>query len=270
VGPTPTLPPYRLAGLKKTPQGIRVPGVARDIFVKIASGRTEWRDAFHLVSCNYQARGYEEPFASKIRFTPFHALPDVVTFVAKLGDRVLATFSLVPDNTRLGLPLESIYGDEIRKLRQERRRLAEVSSLAADKDLGLREFRQVFVALIRLMFQYHVSHGGDTWVITVNPRHRDFYTKGMGFVPLGPPKVYSTVQNHPAEGYWVDVDHMRRTAPKMHQEIFGEWLPGEALGAPRMLPHMIRYLGDQSTQDAKKTIREVLDCEEFFASPRRW
>jgi hypothetical protein len=262
--------PFRLADAKKTPMSIRVPGVARDIRVKIASERAEWRDAFELVSSNYQARGYEEPFASKVRFTPFHALPDVVTFVAKLGSQVLATFSIVPDNTLLGLPLESIYGDEIRRLRTSRRRLAEVSSLAADKSLKLREFRQVFVAMIRMMFQHHVSHGGDTWVITVNPRHRDFYTKGMGFVPLGPPRAYSSVQNHPAEGYWVDAELMRQTAARMHDEIFGEWLPGEALAAPKMLSHVVRYLGERSTEDARKTIHEVFDQEEFFASPRRW
>ena len=156
---SPALAPYRLADAKKTPLSIRVPGVSRDLRVKIASERAEWRDAFQLVSSNYQARGYEEPLASKVRFTPFHALPDVVTLVAKLDDRVLATFSLVPDNTLLGLPLESIYGDEIKALRRSRRRVAEVTSFAADKDLGLREFRQVFVALIRLGMHYHLSQG---------------------------------------------------------------------------------------------------------------
>ncbi len=268
VSPAPV--PFPLLDGKRTPMAIRVPGVARDIRVKIASERAEWRDAFQLVSSNYQARGYEEPFASKVRFTPFHALPDVVTFVAKHEGRVLATFSMVPDNTLLGLPLECIYGDEIRELRRSRRRLAEVSSLAADKDLGAREFRAVFVAMIRLLMQYHLSHGGDTWVITVNPRHRDFYNRRMGFIPLGPARTYSSVQDHPAEGYWLDLDLMRQAAPRMHREVFGEWLPGAALAAPRMLPHVVKYLGDRSTQDARDTIREVMDLDEFFASPRRW
>jgi len=266
----PMLVPYRLAEAKKTPLSIRVPGVARDIRVKIASARAEWRDAFQLVSSNYQARGYEEPFASKVRFTPYHALPDVVTLVAMLEGRVVATFSMVPDNTLLGLPLESIYGDEIRALRRARRRVVEVTSFAADKDLRLREFRQVFVALIKLGMHYHLSQGGDTWVITVNPRHRDFYTKAMGFVPLGPPRTYSSVQNHPAEGYWFDADLLRETSPKMYGEIFDESLPGEALVAPKMLSHVIRYLSDRSSTAARKTIREVFDQDEFFASPRRW
>jgi hypothetical protein len=107
-------------------------------------------------------------------------------------------------------------------------------------------------------------------VITVNPRHRDFYVKAMGFLPLGPPKTYSSVQNHPAEGYWSDVKQLRELSPKMAEEIFREGVPGEALVAPKMLPHMIRYLGDQSSQAARKTIREVFDCDQFFASPRRW
>jgi len=266
----PSPPPFRMAGSRTGPRPIRVPGVARDIHVKIASERPEWRDAFQLVSNNYQAKGYEEPFASKVRFTPYHALPDVVTLIAKLGEKILATFSLVPDNTLLGLPLGSIYGDEIRTLRQSRRRMAEVTSFAADEELKLREFRPVFVALIKLMMHYHLSQGGDTWVLTVNPRHRDFYTKGMGSVPLGPPRVYSSVQNHPAEGYWFDVDLMRRSAPKMYADIFDDPIPGEALCAPKMLPHLVRYLGDRSTQDSRQTIREVFRPEEHFSSPRRW
>jgi hypothetical protein len=270
LGSIPVHVPFRLAEAKKTPLSIRVPGVARDIRVKIASERAEWRDAFQLVSSNYQARGYEEPFASKVRFTPYHALPDVVTLVAMLEGRVVATFSMVPDNTLLGLPLESIYGEEIRGLRRSRRRVVEVTSFAADKDLRLREFRPVFIALIKMCMQYHLSQGGDTWVITVNPRHRDFYTKAMGFVPLGPPRAYSSVQNHLAEGYWFDADLLRETSPKMYGEIFDEELPGEALIAPKMLSHVIRYLGDRSTTDARKTIREVFDQDEFFASPRRW
>ena len=262
---------FRLAEAKKTPRSLPVPGIARDIQVKIASERSEWREAFELVSSNYQARGYEEPFASKMRFTPYHALPDVITLVAKLGGRVLATMSMVPDNTLLGLPLESIYGDEIKSLRRNRRRMAELTSLAVAKELNLREFRHVFDTIIKLATQYHMSQGGDTWVITVNPRHRDFYTKSMAFTPLGPPRTYSSVQNHPAEGYWTDIERLKAMATEKYVRLFfQEPIPGDAMVAPRMLSHLIRYLGDQSTPAARQTIREVFDCDEFFASPRRW
>jgi hypothetical protein len=233
----------------------RVARIAREIEVKIATKRQEWKEAFELVARNYQACGYEAPLASKVRFTPYHALPDTVTFIAKHAGKVVMTFSLVPDNTVLGLPLESIYEDEVRQLRQKRRRLAEIISLAADREVSMREFRQVFVALIKLSFNYHISRGGDTWVITVNPRHRDFYTKAMGFAPLGPPRTYSAVLDHPAEAYYVDEELMKVRAPKMYHEIFDDPPPAEALVAPRMLPHLVRYLGEQSSAASAQTIR---------------
>jgi len=258
------------AAKKVTPREVSVEGVARDIRVKIASDRAEWKDAFQLVASNYQACGYEAPHACKVRFTPYHALPDSVTFLAKHEGRTLMTLSLVPDNTLLGLPLETIFGEEVRALRRQRRRLGEVISLAADKELSMREFRQVFVGLIRLMKQYHVTHGGDTWVITVNPKHRAFYTKVLGYASLGPNRPYGAVEGAPAEAYVLDVPLMQASVPKMYAQIFGEWLPGDALVAPKMLPHMVRYLGGQSSKESHHTIHEVFNLDRYFGSPRRW
>jgi len=265
-----TISPRRPADVSRRLRSIAVPRVARDFQVKIASNRDEWKQAFQLVARNYQACGYEAPLSSKVRFTPYHALPDTVTLVAKLGDRVAMTLTLVPDNTQLGLPLESIYGEDVKRLRRERRRLAEVISLAADKDVNMREFRQVFVTLIKLLIHYHMSRGGDTWVITVNPRHRDFYTKAMGFATLGPPRTYSAVEGHPAEAYYLDVELLKGKAPKMHREIFGEPVPGEVLIANKMLPHLVRYLGGQSSEASARMIRETFNFDKYFMNPRRW
>src|SRR5690349_14351424 len=68
--PQPAGRPAGLATAKARPREIPVPRLGRDIRVKIASERGEWRDAFRLVSSNYQACGYEAPHASKVRFTP--------------------------------------------------------------------------------------------------------------------------------------------------------------------------------------------------------
>jgi len=270
VIPTSSGTPVVRPGEKPDPRSIPVSGVKREFRVKIAAERSEWKDAFQLVAMNYQAVGYEEPLASKVRFTPYHALPDTVTFIAKLQGRIVMTFALVPDNTLLGLPLETIFTDEVKDLRRQRRRMAEVISLAADSDVAPREFRAIFVAMIRLMMQYHVSHGGDTWVITVNPRHRDFYTRAMGYVPIGPPRPYPNVLDHVAEGYMVDVPLMKEHAPKFYQQVFGEPLPGDALSAPKMLPHLVRYLGSQTSKASGETIREVFNFDKYFNTPRRW
>jgi hypothetical protein len=264
-------PVYRPGQEKHDPRAIPVPRIARDIRVKIASERAEWKDAFQLVALNYQAAGYEAS-DSKVRFTPYHALPDTVTFIAQHEGRVVMTFSLVPDNTLLGLPLESIYGEEVKQLRRERHRLAEVISLAADSQVTQREFRSVFVMLNKIMMQYHVSHGGDTFVIVVNPRHSDFYSKAMGYTRLteGPPRAYANVQDAPAEAYRNSMEIMKARSPKMYDQIFGEWLPGEALVAPKMLRHMVRYLGSQTSSSSGQKIREVINFDKFFNTPRRW
>jgi hypothetical protein len=176
----------------------------------------------------------------------------------------------VPDNTLLGLPLEALYADEVRGLRRAGRRLGEVISLAADPGLGLREFRPVFVALIRLMKQYHVAQGGDTWVITVNPRHRTFYTRALGYAPLGPCRAYAAVQDAPAEAYWTDTALMAQNAPRLCQEVFGAALPPAALLTRRMPRDLVREFDGQSTLGDRRKVQGVLEYVDHYGSPRRW
>jgi hypothetical protein len=237
--------------------------------VRRKSARGPEPEAFELVAANYQECGYQAPTDKPYRFTPYHTLPDTFVFVAKHEGRVLATFSLVADNTLLGLPMEAIYGEEIAALRREGRRLAEVTSLAS-ADLGPREFLQVFTALIRLMKQYHVSRGGDTWVIAVNPRHRTFYQKILGYRPLGPCRAYAAVGNAPAEAYLLDRDLMRANAPDTYKFIFGESLPPAALTGVSVPRPFIRYFWAQSKQADESRLGDLLDSVSAFGSPRAW
>jgi hypothetical protein len=260
---------HKMRTLEMAPAAVPVPGIGRDIQVKLASERQEWEEAFHLVAANYRARGYEMASSRPNRFTPYHALPDTVTFVAKEGGHVVATLSLVADNTLLGLPMECIYGPEIHALRDQGRRLGEVTSLA-DTGLGVREFLRVFVGMVKLMVHYHTSHGGDCCVISVNPRHSNFYSKVIGFAPLGPCRSYPSVQDAPAEAYVVTLPQMKVNAPKMHEEILGE-VPPPALLTPRPMPaHLVRYFGSNSSRTNLRSVEEILDYVAFFGSPRRW
>ncbi|MBL8798110.1 MAG: hypothetical protein JNM56_29705 [Planctomycetia bacterium] len=125
--------------------GLRIPGMARELYVRPAVTPAEWEEALQLVTENYQARGFEEA-GRHLRFTPYHALPDTLVLVAQEQARVVATFTLVPDNVLLGLPMECLYGAELAALRQAGHRLVETTSLA-DRDLSLREFTHVFAVL---------------------------------------------------------------------------------------------------------------------------
>jgi hypothetical protein len=252
---TPTQARRQSAGTSRT--SFRVPGLAREIRVKIASERSEFEQAYELLAANYRARGYEAPSDKPYRFTPFHALPGTVTLVALDHDRVVATLTLVPDTEILGLPMESIYGPEVAQLRAAGLRPAEAISLA-DTDLSIREFVQVFKALIKLAMQYHAGRGGDSWIITVNPRHSNFYQKVLGFVPMGSKRAYPTVQNHPAEAYLLTSKIMADNAPQMYQEVFGDDLPEAVLNTDHWSEEHVRYFGARSSQLDEQTLDALL------------
>jgi hypothetical protein len=263
-------PSTRMSGGRKTsivpvirqlPQPIPVKGVSRPIEVKFASTESEWEQAFALAAACYSASGYESPGASRLRFTPYHALPDTVTLVAKHAEQVLATFSIVMDKTLLGLPMEGTYPDKIASLRRKGRRMFEATTLA-EGGLNFREFVQVFPTLIKLSMQYHTRHGGDSYVIAVNPRHRKFYTKTMGFVPLGPLRSYAAVQDAPAEAFLLDNQLLKENAPDTYEQMFGEPLPQEALIAPKMPRHLIQQFSRQSSLCNPDKIEKILSFTE--------
>src|SRR5262249_4315800 len=147
--------------------------------------------------------------------------------------------------------------------------LVEVTSLA-DPGLSLREFVPIFVTLMRLSSQYGIRQGADTWVISINPRHRTFYRKVMGFVPFGPWRAYPSVCNHPAEAYWLDVAAGRPGPPLMLEQTRGAQPPRCALRARRMPADLVYYLGTHSCQTDGPGIARIFQGMEHFGSPRRW
>jgi hypothetical protein len=180
-----------------------------------------------------------------------------VTLVALDQERVVATLTLVPDSKILGLPMESIYGPEVAQLRAAGLNPAEAISLA-DTNLSIREFVQVFKALIKLAMQYHAANDGDSWIITVNPRHSSFYQKVLGFVPMGSKRSYPTVQNHPAEAYLLTAKIMEANAPEMHEEVFGEDLPQAVLDVAHWSEGHVRYFAARSSQLDEQTFEALL------------
>jgi len=239
-----------------------VPGISRDIEVKLASGLSEWEAAFRLVRKNYVDNGYEAPSGKLLRFTPYHAIQETKVLVAMRQGGLLATVTVVPDNRPLGLPLETLYGEEVEGLRRQGRRMAEVTSLAAG-GLSQREFTQVFATMIRLLMQCHLREGGDTWVIAVNPRHRSYYTKMLGFAPLGPCRAYETVAGAPAEAYWLTESLMKAADSKLYSPVFQQPLPDELLEPVPMPQDVVRYLAAESSQI------DALDADQILAYARR-
>ena len=109
-----------------------------------------------------------------------------------------------------------------------------------------------------LAIQSHLRRGGDSWVITINPRHRAFYRRAMGFVPIGPRRPHPAVRDHPAEAYLIDAELIAAKAPDGHRHFFVEELPEPVLSvAGRPADHAL-FFAERSTRTDLATIEALL------------
>ena len=211
-----------------TQNTVTVPESTSDILCRIASTREEREAAFHLVYNSYLQAGLGEMNDYEMRVTPYHLSDCSEIFIATRRGKVIFTMTLIMDGEELGVPMESVYGDEVDRLRRRGLRLGEVSCLA-DCQRHAREFFPVFLHTSRLMVQYARYRGLDALVAAVHPKHARFYRRFMDFHAFGLEKTYPTVRNHPAVALWLEFARIDREIPKQYEFFFGEKIPYDAL-----------------------------------------
>jgi hypothetical protein len=182
--------------------------VGQDLTVRAASSREELEEAYRLVYLSFLQRDYITESPVQMRFSIFNALPETVTFVAEVKGETIATVTLVPD-TPAGLPMDEVYRYEVQALRDQGRRLAEVTMLA-DRRHEVRRALPVVMLLMKRVFDYAtlVLKANDL-CITINPRHETYYRRFLLFQQLGGLKNYASVRNNPALAERLDLDRVR-------------------------------------------------------------
>jgi hypothetical protein len=194
---------------------------------QVAGTRAERAAAFGLTYQAYTRVGLCPPNPFSMRVTPYQLLPTSDVFIARLDGEVISTISLIVDS-KLGLPMEVIYPEEVAQLRGEGQKLAEVSCLAdRRKDPG--RYFPVFLELCRLMVQSARFRGIDQLLVAVHPRHARFYRRYMAFERLGEVKAYPSVCNKLAEALGLDFRRIERDPPANYELFFGEPLPDEVI-----------------------------------------
>jgi hypothetical protein len=114
-------------------------------------------------------------------------------------------------DSKVGLPADENFRDELDELRAQDRRLCEPSRLAIDRQTP----KRVFAALIHISHIYSHKILGDTdWVIEVNPRHADFYKRMLGFRDLAEERM-CTRANAPAVLLRLECKHMANQVQKL-------------------------------------------------------
>jgi hypothetical protein len=130
---------------------------------------------------------------------------------------------LIYDNDDLGLPIESMYGDEIAERRASGARLFEVSCLADDAQ-GKTPIK-VVVRLMALIVQCACRRGMSEMLVTVHPHHADFYTGFWGFECIGGVRRCPSVLDNPAVALSLDLISLKQSDSRPHHRAFDPVFP---------------------------------------------
>lgn len=161
---------------------------ANDFTVSRAMSLEDHWQAYRLVHECYVQRGYIEPCRGRVRVRPFEAMPELATFVAKVGDRVVAVTSVLMDSPELGLPSDKVFAEEVGALLLEGRRVCEITNLAVHPDY---RSTGVFSELTRCCLAHAMAVSYDDMFIAISPEHARFFQEVLLFEPWGDRRSYS-------------------------------------------------------------------------------
>ena len=207
---------------------VRRHGVPNGLRYQIAATMTDREAAFRLVYRVYRQCGLQQVNADQIRVLPQHLLSTTQVFVGKAGDEVVSTVTLVVDDARHGVPMEAVYQRPIAQRRALKIRFGEVCCFA-DRSRRFRNFLRQPCELTRLMAQYARSQGVEQLLVAVHPRHARFYTRMMGFEPIGPVTSYPGARHQPAIALCLDFERIDQHPPPCYRRYFAEKIPVDEL-----------------------------------------
>lgn len=183
---------------------IRDIAVAHKTFRIRLADTDEGRNAANmLIDRMYSWRGYTTSHQ-----TP--KSPNLITLMAMENHSVIGTISISLDSP-IGILADETYEDEINMLRSRGCRICEFTKLAFDPAV---RSKQVLASLFHVAFIYawHIRNCTDL-LIEVNPRHRRFYKRMLGFKRYGQIKTNPRV-NAPAVLLWLDLGYAEHQIQK--------------------------------------------------------
>jgi len=176
----------------------------RTFQIRLANTETVRSHASSLIHRMYASRGYTVN-------NPLQENPHRVTMTISEEDKVIGTITLGIDSPS-GLLADEIFKDEVDAYRARGRRVCELTKLAFDPTT---RSKTALASLFHIIFIYlrRVQKCTDIF-IEVNPRHRRFYERMLGFKKHGPKKMNPRV-NAPAYLLCVETDYVEEQIQKM-------------------------------------------------------
>jgi hypothetical protein len=176
--------------------------VRKEFQLRLANSRGLHNESSELVERMYAWRGYKQTEQTSVRRA------NEATLQTCVGEQVFGTLTVRYDS-EAGLAADDLYKRELDAYRSGGARIAELTRLAVDPELGSKE---VLGALFHTAYIFcgPVGRVSDVF-IEVNPRHVGFYQRMLNFRQAGEPKMCSRVAA-PAVLLHVDVAHVGKLA----------------------------------------------------------
>jgi hypothetical protein len=169
-------------------------------------------EAWQLVYMAYRRAELIDSNPFELHTIPQAVGPQTVVITGCLGPMPSTTLSAYVDSPA-GLPLDSVYPEELGGLRKQGRRLMEVGLFGDRRDHLVRSSEGLF-DLMRFAFYYGTHSNCDDAIIGIHPRHAPFYQRFFALEQIGAARAYATVKNNPVVLLRLDFRAKRDAMPK--------------------------------------------------------
>lgn len=175
----------------------------KDFRIRLADTEAGRNSASMLINKMYSWRGYAGSHHVS-------SSPNRITLTASMKDVLVGTVTLSIDSPA-GLLADEVFKDEIDKYRGKGRKLCELTKLAFDAET---KSAFAFASLFHICFIYaRRLHSCTDAFIEINPRHRRYYERMLGFQQQGQLRTNTRV-GAPAHLLRLDLDHMEEQIRK--------------------------------------------------------
>lgn len=213
--------PYNRGNRRERPDTSLVQAQNNRWVTKICEYRHEREAAFRLVHAAYSRSGLSSANPQQMRVIRHHLCEHTDIMITRRADEAMLTTTLVRDAGD-GLPMESVFAEEVGAMRAAGLRVAEISCLASAESMDdtTQRFNQL-VKIVGLTFQVARHRGIDRVLMAVHPRHAKVYHRLFGCVPCSQVREYAAVQGNPAIMCMHDFAMLDRIRYPLYRKIYG-------------------------------------------------